>query len=104
VQISSACASAIDNLATFYFKNIVREPDSGRVPPGAMVSWDHASLMTFLGRGGGEGGGAKWAAITFGPPCFKSREPEQRAGASRRKGELNCDGGGAGRGGGKSSQ
>ena len=37
VQISSACASAIDNLATFYFKNVVWEPESGRVPPGALV-------------------------------------------------------------------
>jgi hypothetical protein len=47
VQISSACASAIDNLATFYFKNVVWEPESGRVPPGALVR----SVKRGRGRG-----------------------------------------------------
>jgi hypothetical protein len=38
VSISSACASAVDNLATFYFKNVVREPESGKPAAGAAVS------------------------------------------------------------------
>jgi exportin-7 len=38
VSISSACASAVDNLASFYFRNVVREPESGRPAQGSAVS------------------------------------------------------------------
>jgi exportin-7 len=38
VSISSACASAVDNLASFYFRNVVWEPESGRPAQGSAVS------------------------------------------------------------------
>jgi hypothetical protein len=37
VVISSACASAVDNLAGFYFKNVVQGPDSGTPAAGTQV-------------------------------------------------------------------
>uniref|UniRef100_A0A383V5G5 Exportin-7/Ran-binding protein 17 TPR repeats domain-containing protein n=1 Tax=Tetradesmus obliquus TaxID=3088 RepID=A0A383V5G5_TETOB len=41
VSISSACASAVDNLASFYFRNVVREPESGRPAPGSAEMQEH---------------------------------------------------------------
>eukprot|EP00775_Hariotina_reticulata_P008394 gene8394-8578_t len=41
VSISSACASAVDNLATFYFRNVVREPESGKPAAGAAEMQEH---------------------------------------------------------------
>ncbi|KAF8061166.1 XPO7 [Scenedesmus sp. PABB004] len=43
VSISSACASAVDNLASFYFRNVVREPESGRPAPGSAEMQEHLS-------------------------------------------------------------
>ena len=37
VVVSSACASAVDNLAAFYFRNVVAGPESGKAAPGAEV-------------------------------------------------------------------
>jgi hypothetical protein len=37
VVISSACASAVDNLAGFYFKNVIQGPDSGTPAAGTQV-------------------------------------------------------------------
>jgi exportin-7 len=45
VSISSACASAVDNLASFYFRNVVREPESGRPAQGSAVSCWYVTLL-----------------------------------------------------------
>lgn len=37
VMISSSCTSAVDNLAAFYFKNVIQGPESGNPPAGAQV-------------------------------------------------------------------
>ncbi len=44
--MSSACASAVDNLAAFYFRNVVVGPESGKAAPGAEVRVCHTLIWT----------------------------------------------------------
>jgi exportin-7 len=48
VSISSACASAVDNLASFYFRNVVREPEIGRPAQGSAVGYCVTSYVIRL--------------------------------------------------------
>eukprot|EP00877_Chromochloris_zofingiensis_P005215 jgi/Chrzof1/14695/Cz09g12110.t1 len=41
VMISSSCTSAVDNLAAFYFKNVIQGPESGNPPAGAQAMQEH---------------------------------------------------------------
>lgn len=41
VSISSSCASAVDNLAAFYFKNVIVGPDGPTPVPGAQAMVEH---------------------------------------------------------------
>ena len=53
VVVSSACASAVDNLAAFYFRNVVLGPETGKAAAGAEAS----AAWCFLGGWRGVPGG-----------------------------------------------
>lgn len=48
VVVSSACASAADNLAAFYFRNVVQGPESGKAAPGAEAIESHLRQQPHL--------------------------------------------------------
>jgi len=62
VIVSSACASAVDNLAAFYFRNVVQGPESGKTAAGAEVG------RAVCWRGG-VGGAGEPAGRSLGGGC-----------------------------------